>query len=74
MAPFFTRYWEKAVQSSPEHFRTSAPYTLKAYSEAASLSPLTRVKKLLSAMIFCTNLNLSDMSEDLRAWLTDQAS
>jgi hypothetical protein len=74
VAPFFTRYWEKAIQSSSEQFRTSATYTQKAYSEAASLPPLARVKKLLSAMIFCTNLNLSDMSEDLRAWLADQAS
>jgi len=74
VAPFFTRYWEKTVQSSPEQFRTSATYTQKAYSEAASLSPLTRVKKLLSTMIFCTNLNLSDMSEDLRAWLADRTS
>jgi hypothetical protein len=74
VAPFFTRYWEKAIQSSSEQFRTSATYTQKAYSEAASLPPLARVKKLLSAMIFCTNLNLSDMSEDLRAWLADHAS
>jgi hypothetical protein len=73
-APFFTRYWEKAIQSSSEQFRTSATYTQKVYSEAANLLPLARVKKLLSAMIFCTNLNLSDMSEDLRAWLADQAS
>jgi hypothetical protein len=74
VAPFFTRYWEKAVQSSPEQFRTSAAYTQRAYSEAASVPPLTRVKKLLATMVFCTNLNLSDMAEDLRAWLADQAS
>jgi hypothetical protein len=74
VVPFFASYWKKAVQSSPEHFRTSATYTEKVYLEAASLSPLTRVKKLLRAMVFCTNLNLSDMSGDLRAWLTDQAS
>ena len=53
-------------------FRTSAAYTQKAYSEAASLSPLIRVKKLLSTMVFCTNLNLSGLSEDVRAWF-DQA-
>ena len=74
VAPFFTRYWEKAVQSSPEEFRTSAAYTQRAYAEAVSVPPLARVKKLLATMVFCTNLNLSDMAEDLRAWLADQAS
>ena len=66
VAPFFTRYWQGAVLSDSEQFRTSAAYTQKAFSEAASLPPLVRVKKLLTAMVFCTNISLP---EDLRAWL-----
>ncbi len=69
VAPFFTRYWQGAIVNDSTQFRTSAAYTRSAYSEAVSLSPLSRVKKLLSTMIFCTSLNLSDMSEDLRAWV-----
>jgi hypothetical protein len=65
VAPFFTRYWQGAIVSECTQFRTSAAYTQRAYSEAVSLSPLVRVKKLLANMVFCTNLNLS---EDLRAW------
>lgn len=66
VAPFFTRYWQGAVLSESVQFRTSAAYTQKAFSEAASLPPLVRVKKLLTTMVFCTNLSLP---EDLRAWL-----
>jgi hypothetical protein len=69
VAPFFTRYWQSAIVSDFTQFRTSAAYTQRAYSEAANLSPLIRVKKLLATMVFCTNLTLS---EELRDWL-DQA-
>jgi hypothetical protein len=66
VAPFFARYWQRAIVEDSTQFRTSAAYTQRAYSEAVSVSPLTRVKKLLATMVFCTNLNLS---EDLGAWL-----
>ena len=66
VTPFFTRYWQRAIVSDFTQFRTSAAYTQKAYSEAANLSPLIRVKKLLATMVFCTNLILS---EELKAWL-----
>jgi len=68
MAPFFVRYWQAAIASNVGQFRTSAAYTQKAYSEAASLPPLIRVKKLLATMVFCTNLSLPP---DLSAWLDE---
>ena len=68
MPPLFTRYLAGAIVSYFTQFRTSAAYTQKAYSEAASLSPLIRVKTLLATMVFCTNLILS---EELRAWLDE---
>jgi len=66
VAPFFQRYWQGAIASDSSQFRTSAAYRQRAYSETASLPPLIRVRKLLAAMVFCTNLTLT---EDLRAWL-----
>jgi len=70
VAPFFTLYWQRAISSNPEQFRTSAAYTQKVYIEVASLLPLVRVKKLLNTMVFCTKLSLPD---DLRAWLDEDS-
>jgi len=66
LAPFFVRFWEEAIKSSPNEFRTSAAYTQKAYLEVMSMPPAVRVKKLLALMVFCTGLSLR---ADLQAWL-----